>query len=104
MKLDRGLIKIEAIRQIVGRGVGVAERREPKILLNEFQDAAKVMCDVRDVGSLGVWRHYDQWNSETVYIARSPTRAVVDDSGRRNVIIPPSPVVPGNDDDGVGQI
>jgi hypothetical protein len=63
------------------------------------QDAAKVMSNLRDVAGLGIGRYHEQRHAEAVNISRPPAGAVVNNLGRRNVIVSPSPIVPGNDND-----
>src|SRR5580693_7105 len=46
--------EVETIGKIVSRNVGVAERRQVKSLFNVFQNAAKVVCGMRNIGRLGV--------------------------------------------------
>jgi hypothetical protein len=53
-----------------GVGVGVSERRQGKSLLDEVQDAAEIVVDVRNVAL--PWRkarNHDQRNAEAVDVA-----------------------------------
>ncbi len=90
------LVEVETVREVVGGGIRISERRQTVNLFNELQDAAKIMRDVRDVTRLCERRHHDQWHAKTVLIR-------VNDR-RRDVVVPPSPVVPRNKDDGIGPI
>jgi len=54
LERKRRLGQIKAIRKIVGWPVSVSQRGQLEISLDELQDAAEVMCDVRNVSSLGV--------------------------------------------------
>src|SRR6202042_358286 len=61
------------------------------------------MLEVGDISRLGIGRDHNHGHAKPVYVAGSPTTAIVDD-GRSNVIVPPSPVIPGEQDRGVRPI
>jgi hypothetical protein len=46
--------EVEAIEKIVGWTVSIAERRQTECRLDELQDAAEVVCDVRNISGLGI--------------------------------------------------
>jgi len=75
-----GLEEIEAIGQIIGGRVGVAERWQLEIVFDESQDAAEVVGDVRDVSGLGKVKRRS-WEHASRKRNRSPADAVVDDPG-----------------------
>ena len=54
VKGEGHLVVVETVRQIIGIGIRVAERGQIVSGLNEFENAAKVVCGVRNVSSLGV--------------------------------------------------
>ena len=93
----------EAIGKVVSRGVGVTERRQIEGGLDELQDAAEIVSGVRYVRELRIGRYDNQRHAEAVDVSRSPAHAVIDDFGR-DVIVPAAPIVPGDDDRGVGPI
>src|SRR5258707_12073654 len=101
LKLQRSLIEVETIGEVIGRRVRVAERRQTEGVLSELQYAAEIMLRVRNVLRLDVGRDHDQRHPETIYIAASPGRAIHLHLGRRNVVVPASPVVPGDENRGV---
>ncbi len=46
--------EVETIGKVVGWTVGVAERGQGESGFDEFEDAAEVVCGVRNVSGLGV--------------------------------------------------
>src|ERR1019366_3830023 len=62
------------------------------------------MRSVRDMRRQGVGRDDDQRHTISIYVSATPLRAVGQDLRRRNMIVPASPVVPGDDDRGVGPV
>jgi len=69
LKLKGSLVEVETIREIVCVGISEAERGEVEDLLDKIQDASEVVCDVRDIPSLGVRRDHDQRHPEAVDVA-----------------------------------
>lgn len=51
---DRSLVEVETIGKVVGGSVGIAQRRQGESLFDEFEDAAEIVGNVRDVASFGV--------------------------------------------------
>ena len=47
-------VRLKQSDKVVGRSVGVAERGQVESGLDEFEDAAEVVCGVRNVGGFGV--------------------------------------------------
>src|SRR5579872_7525212 len=124
MKLPRLLVEVEEIRQSIGQALAqfrcevicvriaiqVIHFRQTENVLNECQDAAEVMSmggnETRVAGDWGIGRNYKQGNAETVDILLAITVAseiAVGPKGR-DVIIPTTPVVPCNQDDGIGLV
>jgi len=54
MEGDGRMGEVETIGKVVSRSVRVPQRRQVVSGLDEFEDAAKVVCGVRNVSSLGV--------------------------------------------------
>src|SRR5580704_5795196 len=86
-------VKVETIRKIIGQSVGISERRQVINLFNELQNAAEVVSDVRYISLPGKGRHHDQRHPKTVLVRV--------DNIRGDVVIPASPIVPSDDDNGV---
>src|SRR5579859_5742431 len=96
------LAEVETVGEIVERiGVGKSQSRYIKVFLDELQDAAKIVRNLRNMFRFGQRRHHDERHAESVDVARSPTAAIVDDLGRCHVVVPASPIVPDDDDRGV---
>ena len=72
---DGRLGEVKTIGEVVGTSVGVSERGQIEVGLDEFEDAAEVVGDVRNVRGLGVGRDDDEGNAEPVDIAGSPADA-----------------------------
>ena len=97
--------KIEAVENIVGRiRIGLADRRETKVLLQKPQNAAEIVVNVRDVAWFRIGRDHNQRHSETIDIAGSPAGAIIDHLRWRHMVIPSTPVVPSHDDGGIRPI
>src|SRR5208337_2052869 len=93
-------LEVEAVGKIIGVSVGIAQRRQLVILFDEPQDAAKVMGHVRDIALVHPRRDDDERYPKTVHIAGAPTAAVVHHPGG-DVVIPASPIIPGDEDDSI---
>src|SRR6266478_2024542 len=83
------LREIKTIGEVVCGSVREAERGQLEIGLDELEQAAEIVGDVRNVGALGERGDDNQRDSKTVFVG-------VLDLGR-NVIVPAAPVVPGED-------
>jgi hypothetical protein len=77
--------------------IGVTERGKIVNGFDKFKDTAEIVSDVRNVGVLCVRGHHDKWDSKTILVRIQNRR-------RRDVVVPAAPIVPGNNDRGMGRI
>src|ERR1700722_14447500 len=68
LKLQWYLVEVEAVGEIVGVGIGVAERRQAEGFFDEPEDATEIVRSVGNVGRLGVGRDDDKRHTESVHI------------------------------------
>src|SRR5580698_8113383 len=95
LKCERRLVEIETVGKIVRIRISIAERRQPEGLFDEIQNASEIVGDVGNIFRLSVGRYNNKRHSESVYVARSPARAIVHNLGWGNMIVPATPIVPG---------
>src|ERR1700737_5262413 len=86
LERDRNLAEVEAVEKIVSGSVGITQRRQAVGFLDEFEDAAKIMGDMRDVAGFGVGRDDDQRNTKSVLVGVEELRW--------NMVVPATPIVP----------
>ena len=61
-------IEVEAIRQIVGARIPTSQRRQSVELFDEFQNAAEVMVNLRNITAFCILTDDDQGNTKTIRI------------------------------------
>lgn len=83
-------------------GIGITQRRQSEHFLNEIEDTSEVVVHVRDVCRFGIRRDDGEGNAEAIHISRSPTFAIINDLWRRYMIVPATPIIPGNNYGGNG--
>src|SRR5438046_8163973 len=91
--------KVKKTGEVIGSaciGEGQCTLRNAKIMLHETDDTAEVMAVVIDVTGRSKSGNHNQRHAKTKLVP--PLRRSQD--GRRLMIIPASPVVPGNEDSG----
>ena len=59
LERNRWLRQIEAVRKVVGVGIGVAQRVQAESGLDVPQDAPEIVCGMRNMLRFGVRRHHD---------------------------------------------
>src|SRR5579872_436313 len=89
----RGLVEVEAIRKIVRERIGISQRRQTECLFDHLENTSEIVHHMRNVGWLGVRRDDNQGYTEAVFIGVQDRRG--------NVIVPTSPVIPGDEDGGI---
>src|SRR5215831_10987126 len=99
----RRLVQIEEQLE-VGCRPGIREPESPlvnaEVVFDEPQDAAEVMTVVIYITRRGVRGHYEQWNTKAILVGTWRTIQY----GRRLVIVPTSPVIPGDEYRGVAPV
>ena len=55
LEYKRRLVEVETVREVVGIGVCIAQRRQIKILLNQVENTAEVVVDMRDLSRTPKW-------------------------------------------------
>ncbi len=98
----------EESRQIVRIDIGVCSRTDraegcslrAEVLLDELENASKIMIGIVDVPGPSVGGHYHQRNAEPIDISSAPVVALADAVGR-DMVVPDTPIVPGDEDSGV---
>src|SRR2546423_3076901 len=91
--------EVEAVGHVVGRLVAGVDRGQAKGLLAELHQAGVRVLRVRDVRSLCVRAQDQACDSRPIGELR-PVRPFLD-HGRRNVVVPTTPIVPGDEDNGI---
>src|SRR5580692_10070967 len=104
LKRHWSLVEVEAIRKIAGVSgcISVGRRSSRRNIthtegsLDEFQNAPEIVYLVGNVGWLRVRRDHDQGHAETIFIGVDDAWTTCD--GGTHVVVPASPIIPGNDD------
>src|ERR1700723_588049 len=94
------VMEIKEVMEIVSRSrVGKAEIAEAKDSLDSLQDAAKIVFQVADIADLGrIGRNHQQWHAKAELIIGLVGAGL---EHRSHVVVPTSPIVPGNEYGGV---